>query len=82
MGWIMAYHIKNGKGNLNFSEFGTYSKRKQANKLRAITTSIKEGSMPISSYTLMHADAKLSKENKELIIDWVTRTKDSLSAKN
>ncbi len=82
MGWMMAYHIKNGKGNLNFSEFGSYSKRKQANKLRAIGKSIQEGSMPISSYTLMHTDAKLSKENKELIMDWVTKIKDSLSATN
>ncbi len=82
MGWIMAYHIKNGKGNLNFSEFGSYSKRKQANKLRAIGKSIQEGSMPISSYTLMHTDAKLSKENKELIMDWVTKTRDSLLATN
>ncbi len=81
MGWMMAYHIENGKGNLNFSEFGSYSKRKQANKLRAIK-SIEESSMPISSYTLMHADAKLNKENKDMIINWATTTRDSLLAKN
>ncbi|MDQ6812591.1 MAG: heme-binding domain-containing protein [Bacteroidota bacterium] len=80
LGWMMASHIKEGKANLNFSEFGTYSNRKQANKLRSISKSIEEGSMPISSYTLMHADAKLSKENKELIANWVTKTRDSLSA--
>ena len=80
--WLMASHIKEGKENLNFSEFGNYSKRKQTNKLRAIATSINEGSMPISSYTWMHTDAKLSKENKEMIIDWATKTKDSLSATN
>lgn len=82
MGWVMAYHVKNGKRNLNFSEFGNYSERKQTNKLRAIATSINEGSMPISSYTLIHTDAKFSKENKKLIINWVTKTKDSLLAKN
>lgn len=78
MGWMMANHIKNGKENLNFSEFGSYSKRKQANKLRAVAKSIDEGSMPISSYTMMHADAKLSKESKELIKEWATKTRDSL----
>lgn len=82
MGWVMAYHVKNGKRNLNFSEFGNYSERKQTNKLRAIATSINEGSMPISSYTLMHTDAKLSKENKEMILSWITKTRDSLLAKN
>ena len=75
MGWMMARHIKNGKENLNFSEFGTYSKRKQANKLRAIAKSIKDGSMPLSSYTIMHTDAKLSEENIKIITDWVTQHK-------
>lgn len=82
MGWLMAWHINNGKENLNFSEFGSYSKRKQFNKLRAIETSIREGSMPISSYTLMHSNAKLGREDKKLITDWVSITKDSLSTKN
>ena len=82
MGWIMANHIKTGKANLNFSEFGTYSKRKQANKLRSLAETINDGSMPISSYTIMHTDAKLSEDNKKLITDWVAKTRDSLSMKN
>ena len=79
MGWIMADHVKTGKANLNFSEFGSYSKRKQANKLRSLTETINDGSMPISSYTIMHTDAKLSEENKKLITDWALQAKDSLS---
>ena len=82
LGWLMANHVKNGKENLNFSEFGTYSKRKQFNKLRAIATSIKDGSMPLESYMMMHNDARLSKENKEIIINWISKIKDSLSAGN
>ena len=82
VGWMMARHIKNGKENLNFSEFGAYSERKQTHKLRAIATSIKEGSMPISSYTIIHIDAKLSMEDKKLITDWVAKTKDSIEVKN
>ena len=82
MGWMMARHIKNGKKNLNFSEFGSYSLRKQVNKLRAIETSIKEESMPLSSYTIIHTDAKLSEEDRKLITDWISNTKDSLENKN
>jgi hypothetical protein len=82
VGWMMASHIKDGKANLNFSDFGAYSKRKQTNKFRAIATSIREGSMPVSSYTWMHPLAKLSDEKKRLLIDWATNTKDSLSASN
>ena len=81
MGWVMARHIKNGKKNLNFSEFGAYSKRKQANKLRLIAITMKEGSMPLSSYTIMHTDAKINTEDKNLIIHWASNTKDSMEVK-
>ena len=78
MGWMMARHVNEGKLNLNFSDFGTYSKRKQANKLRAIAESINDGSMPISSYTVMHTDARLSAENIKMITNWTAIAKDSL----
>ncbi len=82
MGWFMANHIKEGKENLNFSDFGSYSKRKQANKLRAIAESIKDGSMPISSYTIMHTDAKLTSNDTAIINNWVRITRDSLLMKH
>lgn len=81
MGWLLADHIKDGKAELNFDEFGSYSKRRQLSKLKAIGTSVKDGSMPIASYTWMHRDAKLSAENKASIIDWAIRTRDSLEIK-
>ncbi len=80
--WWLALHIKEGKADLNFSEFGNYTKRKQQNKLRSIINSINDGSMPLPSYTLMHTNAKLTKDSKALIVDWATKTKDSLSQKN
>jgi len=82
MAWFMAHHIKNGKADLNFSEFGSYTLRKQKSKLKEIEHSLKDGTMPLSSYRLMHKNANLSKEEKVLIIDWTTKTKDSLTSKN
>lgn len=82
LGWILATHIKNGKENLNFSEFGSYSERKQANKLKSIKLSLQDGSMPLYSYTIMHTDAKLSILNKNLVSDWAKKTRDSIEAKN
>ncbi len=82
MGWLMAKHIREGKVELNFSEFGSYSKRRQLSKLKSIASSVKDGSMPIASYTWMHSDAKLSAEDEASIIDWATRTRDSLEVKN
>jgi len=79
-GWLLAKHIKDGKNELNFSEFGTYSARRQVSKLRSIENSIKDGTMPLSSYTLLHKDARLSKEEKTLLTAWTTRLQDSLTA--
>lgn len=79
--WLMSNHIKQGKENLNFSEYGAYSHRKQVSKLRAIDSSINDGSMPLWSYTLLHTNAKLSKDEQALITGWVRKTKDSLTAK-
>lgn len=80
--YILDSHISNGKAELNFNEFGNYSLRKQRSKLRAIGESLEEGSMPLSSYTLIHRNAILSKEDKVTLMNWVKLTSDSLLLKN
>lgn len=79
MAWMMANHIKNGKEKLNFSEFGSYTGRRQISKLKEIANQIKDGEMPISSYKMMHKNARLSKEQMDLIMDWANSMADSLS---
>ena len=78
--WLMSDHIREGKKELNFDEFGAYSGRRQLSKLRSIAGRVKDGSMPISSYTFMHPEARLLKMEKELIIEWALQTKDGLEA--
>ena len=80
-GWLLAKHIRDGKEELNFNEFASYSQRRQLSKLKSVQNSIKDGSMPLSSYTLIHSDAKLSDKNKALLINWASKTIDSLSTK-
>ena len=75
-------HFDNGKEKLNFSEFGSYSSRRQISKLKGIANQIKDDEMPISSYKAMHTKAKLTKEEKSLIMDWMNKTADSLSVSN
>ena len=77
--FFMEEHIKDGKKDLNFNEFGRYSKRKQGNKLEAIVKQIKSDEMPLASYTLIHKNAILTPTQKEEIINWIKKTKDSLS---
>ncbi|MFV8347377.1 heme-binding domain-containing protein [Flavobacterium sp. ZB4P13] len=80
--FFMEEHIKDGKMDLNFNEFGKYSKRKQENKLEAIIKQIKSDEMPLASYTLLHKNAIVTPAKKEEVINWINKTKDSLSLEN
>lgn len=80
--WYMAQHIKKGKEELNFSDFGAYSARRQRNKFRAMAGQVKDGEMPLSSYTLIHRNAILSQEDKQVLMKWFEAMEDSISFKN
>lgn len=72
--WILENHINEGKAVLNFNDFGTYSNRKQKNKLRAIRNQIEDDKMPLHSYRFIHGKAKLSETEKNEIFQWVDQT--------
>ena len=72
--FFMERHIKNGKKELNFSEFGNYSKRRQESKLESISKQVKSGEMPLASYTWLHKNSKLTHQQKEMIINWIDTT--------
>ncbi|MEJ5962966.1 heme-binding domain-containing protein [Pedobacter immunditicola] len=76
--WWLASHIKNGKKELNFSEFGAYSSRRQQSKLKSIASQVEDGKMPLASYEFLHKNARLTNEQKGLIIHWALQTKDKL----
>lgn len=74
----MATHIENGKRELNFDELYSYNGRRKISKLKSISSSIEDRSMPISSYTLIHKSAKLSAKEQKIITDWASKVLDSL----
>jgi hypothetical protein len=78
-GWWLARHIKEGKEELNFNEFGNYSPRKQQSKIKAIANSVEDRTMPLGSYTFIHPNAKLSATEKTMMITWMRNTRDSLT---
>ena len=76
--WFLEGHIKEGKAELNFNEWDSLSNRRKKSKLRSIIKQIESGEMPLDSYTLIHKDAKFSKEETNEIINFITQLKDSL----
>ena len=68
--WWMNGHIKNAKKALNFSEFATYPPETAAKKFESLHLVMKEQSMPLKSYLLLHEEAKLTNEQYQQIADW------------
>jgi len=79
VGWFLAKDIKDGKAELNFSEFGSLSSRRQISKLKNVESRIKDGTMPLPTYQFIHSVARLSEDEKQLLIDWIKSTKDSIA---
>lgn len=68
--WWLGNHIAEGRQELNFSTFNTYTARKKKKKLEAICDQVKSGEMPLPSYTWIHRNAVLTDSEKDAICKW------------
>lgn len=79
--WWLNDHIKDGKKHLNFSEYKNYNLRRQYHKMEEVIEQVKEGEMPLNSYTLTHGDAKLTSDEQALLTGWAQSIMDTMKAK-
>lgn len=78
VGLFLENHISKGKEELNFSEFGDYSSRKQKSKLKSMISQVEKDEMPLKSYTFIHRDARLSKDDKKALVNYFSSIQHSL----
>lgn len=78
--WWLDGHIKDGKKDLNFSEFGKYRIRRQYIKMEEVIELVKENAMPLASYTWIHKDAVLSDRQKYALTAWAGAIRDTIEA--
>lgn len=76
--WFLEDHITKGKKELNFNDWGNYSDRRKNSKLNAMIHEIEDEEMPLSSYTFIHGNAKLSKEESQDLVSYLTILKKKL----
>lgn len=81
VGIWLASHVNDGKRHLNFSNFASRKIAIQNHKFEEIIEMVKEGEMPMASYTLIHRDAILSEAQKGRLVSWAQSMMDSLKAK-
>ena len=79
---FLSRHVKKGKEELNFSEWGLISDKDKVSRLVDIYESVESGEMPLQSYLIIHKEAALSEDDKEVILSWAEKEGEILFKKN
>lgn len=80
--WWLSAHVKDGKEELNFDEFTNKSTRFQYRKLEEVEEQVREGEMPLPSYTIIHKDAILTEAEKNALYAWAASARAGIEAVN
>jgi hypothetical protein len=81
LAWWLDDHVQEGKKHLNFNDFGSYRLAKQFHKLEEVYDEVKVAEMPLESYTIVHRDAKLTDEERNILMDWSLAVRDTMKAR-
>lgn len=68
--WWVQHHVNEARDEGNFSRWGELKAKKRKHFAEEAIELIKEGEMPLPSYTWMHGDAKLSEAQKLLLSEF------------
>ena len=79
--WWLNNHINDGKKGLNFDEYTNRPLRYQYHKMEETIEMVKEGEMPLDSYTWIHKDAILDPSQKELLLNWASGVMTAMEAR-
>ncbi|MFS4456781.1 heme-binding domain-containing protein [Maribacter sp. 2304DJ31-5] len=72
--WLQD-HIKEGKEELNFSDWAQYSNKRKDHKLEELIEEVSENEMPLAEYTWTHKEAVLDREQIDAIVRWAKKTR-------
>ncbi|MDI7195642.1 heme-binding domain-containing protein [Leptospira santarosai] len=64
-------HVREGKVELNLSDWGSLSKKEKSIKGDSILETLEEGEMPPGDYILLHPSAKITQDELQILKNWV-----------
>ncbi|HVF91101.1 MAG TPA: heme-binding domain-containing protein [Blastocatellia bacterium] len=70
--WFVIDHVNHGRRHLNFSTWAERGRPERIELLEEINKTVRSGSMPLDSYTLLHPEARLSEQERAAICDWAS----------
>ncbi len=68
--WLIARDVHEGREELNFSQWTSYSEKQKRHKRKECGEEVEEGEMPLWFYTPLHPEAELLPEDVEALLRW------------
>jgi hypothetical protein len=71
--WLVAVDVKEGRAKMNFSNWDEYDSGRQKLMQEMIWEEIEKNEMPLKLYSLIHRDAVLTENDRDVIKQWAMR---------
>ncbi len=71
--WLVSSDIKKGKKELNLSKWGEMDSYDKISALEDIRQELKQKTMPIKPYVIMHKEARLTDEDRAAMFAWIDK---------
>jgi hypothetical protein len=76
--WFVTGHVNDAREAMNFSEWPHDDAYKAGKRWAKISRRVEDGSMPLTSYTLLHPASRLTDEQRKQLSDWARATAEKL----
>ena len=80
--WWLKKHVNEAREHLNFATWKNLSAKKANHKLEECVEEVKEGEMPLNSYTWTHPEARLTKDQRKILTTWFQEQYESTKLKS
>ena len=70
LSFSVSSHVSKGRKTLNYSEWNKIDIETKITRLKRAIKTVKNGTMPLSSYLMLHEEAKLSQDDKKILVEW------------
>jgi len=80
--WLVANDVREGRGEMNLSEWGAYDGQKKVKLLGKICEEVKDGEMPGTTYGWMHPQARLTSADVQTVCAFTTASLQGLPARS
>lgn len=70
--WFISKHVEAGKYSINFSNWAIMDRRDRRAMLSATAFDMTVEKMPLKSYLMLNSNARLTEEEKDEIMNWIS----------